>query len=110
MNHVSFLFNTGIHITDFLTTELLKSLWKYHITNSKEHSIDLQFLFLNSFLCFVLERGYAILKSEGTRTSNFIACKVMLRKCKVDVVVFQDTTVYNEIIIIKGGFHYEIIG
>ncbi|MBQ1706035.1 MAG: hypothetical protein II028_09430, partial [Clostridia bacterium] len=36
--------------------------------------------------------------------NDFTVCKVMLRICKLDVVVLADTSKYNEIIKHTGGF------
>ncbi len=41
---------------------------------------------------------------ERATDRKFSACKVMLRKCKVDVVVIRSKFCYNEIIIFKEVF------
>ena len=38
---------------------------------------------------------------ENETNANLIACKLMLRNCKVDVVVFASAFDYNEIITIR---------
>ena len=37
---------------------------------------------------------------------NLTVCKVLLRICKVDVVVFERDYCYNKVTITTGGFYY----
>ena len=43
---------------------------------------------------------------NSPKIQNLTVCKVLLRICKVDVVVFERDYCYNKVTITTGGFYY----